>query len=120
MNNTLKGILFSALIFPGTGQIMLGKYLRGAIFFAVSFISGILCVTGIVRQAVAVLQGFVAKGEVITIPKIMSIMADLSTYASSVFLKAAFLIFFCCWLASVLDAWRIGRQLDRLALSEKA
>lgn len=119
MNNTLKGILFSALIFPGTGQIMLGRYLRGAIFFAISFVSGILCVTGIVRQAVVVLQEFVAQGEVITIPKVMSVMADLTTYASSVFLKVSFFIFFCCWLAAVLDAWRIGRQLDREPLSGK-
>ncbi len=116
MSNTMKGILLSALIFPGTGQIILARYLRGAVFFAIAFISGILCVTAVVRQAVVVLQDFVAKGEVVTIPKVMTIVAEASTYASSIFLKISFLIFFCCWLASVVDAWRIGRQLDKEAL----
>ena len=113
MSNTMKGILFSALIFPGAGQIILSKYLRGAVFFAVAFVSGILCVTAIVRQSVVMLQDFVATGEATTIPKVMAIVAEASTSASSVFLKISFLILFCCWLASVVDAWRIGKQLDQ-------
>jgi TM2 domain-containing membrane protein YozV len=112
MSNALKGLLFSALVFPGAGQILLTRYLRGGVFFALAFVSGILCVTGIVRQAVVILQDLVAKGEVITTPKVMSIVADISTYASSLFLKIALLIFLCCWLASVVDAWLIGRKMD--------
>jgi len=112
MNNALKGLLFSALIFPGAGQILLTRYLRGAVFFALAFVSGILCVTGIVRQAVVILQELVAKGEVITTPKIMSILADISTYGSSLFLKVSLLLFLCCWLVSVIDAWLIGRKMD--------
>ena len=112
MSNALKGLLFSALIFPGAGQILLTRYLRGGVFFALAFVSGILCVAGIVRQAVEVLQDLVAKGEVITTPKVMSIVADISTYASSLFLKISLLILFCCWLSSVIDAWLIGRKMD--------
>lgn len=113
MSNTLKGILFSALIFPGAGQIILARYLRGAIFFAAAFISGILCVTAIVRQAVVLLQDIVARGEAVSIPEVMTTVAQATTVASTVFLKVSFLILFCCWLMSVVDAWRIGRQLDQ-------
>jgi flagellar biosynthesis protein FlhB len=113
MSNVMKGVLFSALIFPGAGQIILSKYLRGAVFFAVAFISGILCITAVVRQAVVMLQDLVATGEATTIPKVMSIVAEASTTASSIFLKVSFLILFCCWLASVVDAWRIGKELDQ-------
>lgn len=112
MSNGLKGVLFSALIFPGAGQILLARYVRGAVFFGLAFVSGILCVTGVVRQAVVALDGFAAKGEVITTPMIMGILADLSTYTSSLFLKVAILTFFCCWLYSVVDAWWIGREMD--------
>ncbi len=112
MTNALKGLLFSAFIFPGAGQILLTRYLRGAVFFVLACVSGILCMTGIVRQAVGILQGLVAKGEVITTPKVIAIVADISTYASSLFLKIALLAFFCCWLSSVVDAWLIGRKMD--------
>ncbi len=112
MSNVMKGVLFSALIFPGAGQIILSRYRRGAVFFAVAFMSGILCVTAIVRQAVVMLQNVVAAGEVATIPKVMSIVAEASTTASSLFMKVAFLIMFVCWLTSVVDAWRIGKELD--------
>jgi hypothetical protein len=112
MSNALKGILFSALVFPGAGQILLARYGRGAVFFVVAFISGILCVTGVVRQAVLILQDLAARGEVITTPKVMSVVADFSTYASSLFLKIALLIFFCCWIWSVVDAWQIGKKMD--------
>ncbi|AGF79890.1 hypothetical protein UWK_03373 [Desulfocapsa sulfexigens DSM 10523] len=112
MSNVIKGVLFSALIFPGAGQIILSRYRRGAVFFVLAFISGILCVTAVVRQAVVMLQDIVAAGEVATIPRVMGIVAEASTTASSVFLKISFFIMFCCWLASVIDAWRIGKELD--------
>jgi len=113
MSNTLKGILFSALIFPGAGQVILSRYRRGAVFFAVAFISGILCVTAVVRQAVVMLQEVVAQGGVVNVPKVMAVLADASTFASSTMMKGSLVILFCCWLFSVLDAWRIGRELDQ-------
>ncbi len=112
MSNVMKGVLFSALIFPGAGQIILSKYRRGALFFAIAFVTAILCVTAIVRQAVVMLQDVVAAGEVTTIPKVMRIVAEASTTASTLFLKVAFLLMFVCWLTSVIDAWRIGKELD--------
>ncbi|HID03692.1 MAG TPA: hypothetical protein EYP18_10865, partial [Desulfobacterales bacterium] len=84
MSNTLKGILFSALIFPGAGQIILARYRRGAVFFGVAFISGILSLTAVVRQAVVMLQEVVDQGGVVNISKVMSILAEASTYASSI------------------------------------
>jgi len=120
MSSGIKGLLFSAVIFPGAGQILLTRYVRGSIFFALAFVSGILCVTGLVRQAVVILQDLVAKGEVITTPKIMAIVADVSTYASSLFLKISLLIFLCCWLSSVVDAWLIGRKIDEKHPTDKS
>ncbi len=113
MSNVLKGVLFSALIFPGAGQIILSRYLRGAVLFGIAFLSGILCVTAVVRQAVIMLQGVVDGGEAATIPRVMSIVLEASTTASTIFLKISFLIMFSCWLFSVVDAWRIGKELDQ-------
>jgi hypothetical protein len=113
MNNTLKGILFSALIFPGAGQVILARYRRGAMFFGVAFVSGILFLTAVVRQAVVKLQSVVAQGGVVDVSKVMEILTEASTYASSVFLKLSFLILVCCWLFSIIDAWRIGKELDQ-------
>lgn len=112
MSNALKGILLSAFVFPGAGQIILTRYGRGALFFLCSFLSGLLCVTAIVRQAVVMLQELVAKGEVVALPKIMSTAIEASTTASTLFLKVSFLVFFCCWLFAIVDAWRIGKVLD--------
>ncbi len=109
----MKGILFSALIFPGAGQIILSKYLRGAVLFGITFLSGILCVTAVVRQAVVMLQDVVATGEAATIPQVMTIVMEASTTASTVFLKISFAIMFGCWLFSVVDAWKIGKELDK-------
>lgn len=118
MSNALKGVLFSALVFPGAGQILLTSYLRGAVFFALACVSAILSVVGVVRQAVVILQGLVAQGEVITTPKIMAIVADISTYTSSLLLQIVLLFFFACWLVSVVDAWLIGRKMDALSVGE--
>jgi hypothetical protein len=113
MSNAIKGMLCSALIFPGAGQIILAKYYRGLTFFVVAFVSGILFLTAVVRQAVVRLQDTVAQGVVVDVSKVMSILTEPSTYASSVYLKLSFLVLFCCWLFSVVDAWRLGKKLDQ-------
>ncbi len=112
MSNAMKGVLLSALIFPGAGQIILTRYGRGSLFFVFSFISGLLCVVAIVRQAVVLLQQLATQGEAVTLPKIMTIAAEVSTTGSSLFFKLSFLVLFCCWLGAVIDAWRIGREMD--------
>ncbi len=112
MSNALKGVLMSALIFPGAGQIILARYGRGALFFVFAFISGLLCVAAIVRQAVVILQQLAAQGEGVTLPKIMTTAVEASTTGSTLFLKLSFFVFFCGWLFAVVDAWRIGKELD--------
>ncbi len=119
MSNALKGFLFSALIFPGAGQILLTRYLRGAVFFLLASLGGVLCVAAIVRRAIEILQEIAARGDVIDMPRILRIAAEASTSASSLFLKASFVILFCCWLVSVVDAWRIGKEMDRVAAEGK-
>jgi hypothetical protein len=113
MSNTLKGILFSALIFPGAGQIILARYRRGAMFFGVAFTSGVLSLAAVVRQAVVMLQEVVDHGGVVNFSKVMSILTEASTYTSSILMTGSFLILFCCWVFSVVDAWRIGKELDQ-------
>ncbi len=113
MSNKIKGVLFSAFIFPGAGQIILARYRRGATLFAIAFVGGILCIIALVRQSVVLLQDFVAQGGTANVGKVTSIVAEAATVASSVFLKISFLILFCCWLFAVIDAWRIGRELDQ-------
>lgn len=113
MNNAMKGILFSALIFPGAGQIILARYRRGGLFFAIAFISGIACVAAVVHQSVALLQDSLATGVAPSIPTVMAIVMDAAGSASSLFMKVSLLILICSWLLSALDAWRIGADLDR-------
>lgn len=117
MTNAIKGILFSALIFPGAGQIILGKYLRGAVLFAVASVSGLLFLSTVVRQSVERLQEVVAQGGVVTVTRIMGILTEFSTYLSSSLMMASFFVLFCCWLFSTVDAWRIGRKLDKKSVN---
>jgi TM2 domain-containing membrane protein YozV len=113
MSNTLKGVLFSALIFPGAGQIILSRYRRGAFFFALAFVSGIFSVIMVVRQAVLMLQDLVSTGASATIPKVMEIVMQASTTASTLLTQVSFLLLLGCWLVSVVDAYRIGKELDQ-------
>lgn len=59
-----------------------------------------------------ILQRLVDQGEVVAMPQIMSTAIEAATTASTLFLKTSLFLFFCCWLAAVVDAWRIGKALD--------
>ena len=56
MNNALKGALFSGLVFPGLGQIMLKHYKRGAVLTLAITAALLAILIKTVQQAVTILE----------------------------------------------------------------
>lgn len=105
MRNTIKAALFSLLIFPGSGHFILGKYMRGLVFFLPSLISAYLLVKDAIAQANA-LAGQLLEGNVPQNLKTSNL--ELATW-----------LFTACWLASVADSLYLGRKADRIAKESK-
>lgn len=102
MRQSVKAFLFSFLIFPGTGHFALGRYQRGLIFMLPALISMFMLLQNAMAQIDA-LSGQIMQG----------ITPQANETAS---MQYASWIFMICWIASIIDAVRLGRLADKSAV----
>jgi hypothetical protein len=111
MKAGVKAALLSGLVFPGVGQMYLKRYGRGLLFMVLAFL-GLIIVAGM--AAVAVLEGIGAegvKGGAVDIDALANLAAT-SLADSGISINLVLLFVVCCWIYSVIDAYRIGKRRD--------
>ncbi|TFG90950.1 MAG: hypothetical protein E4H15_06725 [Syntrophobacterales bacterium] len=112
MKPSTKAALLSGLAFPGAGQIHLKRLWRG-ITIMVCVLSGIgvLVWMATIRALVILdqLQNQVNQVDMQTISDLaLASSADMSPYYNLIWI---FIV--CCWLFSIVDAYRIGKRMER-------
>ena len=106
----LIAALMSALIFPGAGQFFLKRRLRALAFI----VPALLSAAYFLRQAMAgasVLVDEVMRGTLAPDPLQIAAELERQGSVSTPAMNLAALIMLGCWLASIADAWLLGRRL---------
>ena len=112
MNNSIKGAFWSALIFPGLGQVVLKHYKRGAVIILVVSISMSGVVVKAVHSALVILEEIVSKGGAISMSTISNAATQASSASESLTFNLVLLLTILCWIFGVVDAYRIGKEKD--------
>jgi hypothetical protein len=117
MKPATKGLFLSGLVYPGAGQIFLGRIYTG---LGVITLSTIALLVLIYRMAIRFYRGIdpliemlVAKS--LTFQNIKSILSQ-SGYASWDMEFISLIVFVFCWAASMVHAYCLGKKFD---LSER-
>ena len=111
MNNSLKGVLWSGLIFPGLGQVVFKHYKSGIALIFTVFASMVVVVFKAVQQAFVVLEKIELEGGVIDFKTITDAATQVSSSDSAVYNLGLSLIV-VCWVIGIVDAYRIGKKKD--------
>jgi hypothetical protein len=118
MKKSYKAALFSALILPGSGHLLLKRYPLGFIFAGAA--AG--CIFVLVFRAIAIAQTIsdqMLSGEVaLDIASISSEISIQSETAGSTAVTIATWVLIFCWLVGTADAFRLGRQRDQAEQSD--
>jgi hypothetical protein len=115
MNNAWLGVLLSGLVLPGVGQIIFKRYTSGIIMVAVS-LGGLSVMTVIIlKQVFAVLAEIGPHAVALDIAALMDMATQIVAAAGGRTFNTAMTLVLICWLISMIDAYIIGRQLDRAA-----
>jgi hypothetical protein len=112
MNNSLKGVFLSGLIFPGLGQVVLKHYKRGAVIMLTVLVSLSIVVVKAVQHALAILEKIESEGGAISMSTISDAATQASTTSGSLTFNLALLLVILCWIIGVVDAYRIGKKKD--------
>lgn len=108
-----KAALLSAFVFPGVGQLYLKRYWRGLviIFFVFSSLGYMIW-----SATVSALKGL--DDAMVKVQGGAANLQELSDIVGSKMLttgpyhEALFYVIVCFWIFAVIDAYRIGRQIE--------
>ena len=112
MNNALKGALFSGLVFPGLGQIMLKHYKRGAVLMIAITAALLVILIKTAQQAVTILEKIESEGGSIDLSTILNTTTQASATSESLIFKLLLWLIIFSWVIGVVDAYRVGRKKD--------
>lgn len=112
MPKSVKAMLLSGLIFPGSGHLYLKQFKRGYAILGIAIVCFLTVVVSTVNQALAILNQLETEGKIAD-PNRMTELAQQASENSNSFLnEIAIIVLFACWLIGVIDSYRIGKKLD--------
>lgn len=112
MEKANKAAIFSAVLFPGWGQLYLGHIVRGLIFMVSTLAGSFLLAWMIIRASSRIIKDapFI-KGSV-RLENVIDITLDaLRSINASFFLLIMFFII-VLWILSIVDAYQLGKKQD--------
>lgn len=118
MKNAVKAMLWSGLVFPGLGQLVLKYYKRGiALALATAACSYVLVakVANAIQQAMAIVDKIDFSSGVVDVQAITTAVSEADKASGSGATQFVVWILLILWLIGMVDAYVMGRRKDRLA-----
>lgn len=112
MKQSSKAALLSALVFPGTGHVLLKKYLHGTLLMATSFAAAYYLLSEAMDRAVQISEKIIGGELLPDVAAIMDLVSRQSVATDAGLLNYATTVFIICWIIGVVDSYRVGKQLN--------
>lgn len=109
MRRSIKAALMSALFFPGSGHILLGRTRRGLLFLLPALLAAVYVGTYALQSANAVLQQ-IDSGALALDPQRIAEQIANSPGSDAPFMTAAVLVMLLAWIGSIIDAFVIADE----------
>jgi len=112
MSKSLKAVLFSAFVFPGSGHLYLRKPVQGSLLVVVS----IACITILLSVALEKAQQIsdkILSGEIpLDVTRITEEITNHAATGGTQWADISTYLLLVCWLVSIVDSYRLGRLQD--------
>ena len=109
MNRSAKAALLSGLVFPGVGQLFLGRVLRGLLFL-IPALAAAWYFSSVVLGPVMELAHEVMNGTLLLDPLDIEDRLHAKGQVVSPLANVAALVMLVTWIGSTIDAWLAGRE----------
>jgi hypothetical protein len=118
METATKAALFSALLFPGWGQIYLRRYKRGIVII-LPVLAGMLSICwDVVQAAISILKAAPFKKGTVDISAVIKLSLDSVKALDSIYFSLILLLVVLLWMFSIVDAYQLGKkQMQEITIS---
>lgn len=113
MKTSTKAVLLSALVIPGTGHLLLKRYVTATLLISLSLASLYYLISKSVEAAMQIVDK-IQNGEVSPdIASIMDLVSKQSGGAEMQWANVATAVLVICWIIGIIDSYRKGRIRDK-------
>ena len=109
MNNSIKGSLYSGLVFPGLGQIILKHYKRGAFFVLATITLMFVTIVHIVLKVLDIVKHLDLENVTLDTDTISEITRSSDSTTTNILILLLTLV----WIAGIVDAYILGKKKDK-------
>jgi K+-transporting ATPase c subunit len=113
MKKSTKAALLSALVFPGAGHIYLKKYLTGSALIGVSFAGLYYLISRAAEEASQLSTQIQSSAAPPDITAITDMVSKWSSSSQGQLLSNITMIITICWIAGIIDSYRLGIKTDK-------
>lgn len=110
MNKSIKAALISGLIFPGIGQVSIGHKKRGWVIILVNSIFLYMIINEIIQQASSLVEKIQKSGVPLDYEAISNKTSEFVSFSDNSSLNTLLMLLIFSWLASVIDAYLLGKK----------
>ena len=114
MRKSIKAVLLSALVFPGTGHFVIKKPVFGSVLVGIT----LFCLYHLISTVVEISRDLSAKIQTGEIPydvaKISELVSEKLAGSDEQLIGLSTLGIIICWIIGVVDSFRVGRQHDKM------
>jgi TM2 domain-containing membrane protein YozV len=111
MNTATKAALFSAILFPGWGQLYLKHYKRGFVFILPVLIGALTIVWMVIQAGTAIIKTTPLKKGTVEFNNIIQVAVDAFKMLDIFNLLFILLLLAVLWVLSIADAYQLGKKM---------
>ena len=120
MNSAIRAALYSAVLFPGCGQLYLKHYKKGFIFI-ISTLSGMLslgCV--IIAAGLSIIKSAPFKKGSVQFADVISVTVKALQSINFNYFILMILLMMALWILSIADAYQTGKKQEKDSIADAA
>ena len=112
MKTSTRATLLSLFMFPGSGHIVLKKYILGGVFIGIAAIASLVLFTKMMQRANDIANQIVARQVPFDPIKIIELVTVAPPAGEAQLLNIVINIFIVTWIISTIDAYRLGKKQE--------
>ena len=112
MKYAIKGALFSGLLFPGVGQIVLKNGRQGAVLAVATAAAMLAFVVTATRMATSSIEYLTRQGRAVDMDAIVNAANVAVSASDNLIMNVSLICMVLCWIAGVVDAYITGKKMD--------
>jgi hypothetical protein len=113
MKLSTRAALLSLFMFPGSGHIVLKKYISGGIFIGAAAIASLLLFVKMMQRANDIANQIVEQRIAFDPMMIIELVTAAPPADEAQLLNIAIKVFVVTWIISTIDAYRLGRKQEQ-------